>query len=283
MTDRQPTDAPRHDEGAQDLDRDAKIDELLLAGLEHYFAERHQEAINIWERVLFLDRGHARARAYIERARGALAERQRRAEELVEEGVAALNRGDGSAARELLATAVAQGDPHDMARPYLDRLDRLSSTGGHRDTGTSRLPGQPVSVPSATRRLLTSAARPVRALPILAAAMVVVALMFYAASRDLLRPLVEWNLVRPVSSGSAVAMPDPLPLPRPAEMALARARSLAANGNLKPALAALDAVSSADPLAFEAVRLKASIQKTLLESLDDAQTRAGGRSGEPRQ
>ena len=43
---------------------------------------RHELAINVWTRVLFLDRGHARARAYIERARSAVAERQREGEEL---------------------------------------------------------------------------------------------------------------------------------------------------------------------------------------------------------
>ena len=61
--------------------------------------------------MLFLDRGHARARAYIERARGALAERQRTTEELVHEGMAALKRGDGPAARQLLETAVEHGEP----------------------------------------------------------------------------------------------------------------------------------------------------------------------------
>ena len=56
-------------------------------------------AINVWTRALFLDRGHARARAYIERARSAIAERQREGEELLHTGVAAFERGDGAAAR----------------------------------------------------------------------------------------------------------------------------------------------------------------------------------------
>jgi len=120
-----------------DLDRDAKIDELLLAGLEQYFDGRYQDAINVWGRVLFLDRGHARARAYIERARGALAERQRTTEELVQEGVAALDRGDGTAARRLLTTAVATGEPHDLAQTYLDRLDRLAPPPAGRDSGAA--------------------------------------------------------------------------------------------------------------------------------------------------
>ena len=68
------TDARRSDRHSNpdhpDRDRDARIEELLLAGLDHYFAGRHDLAINIWTRVLFLDRSHGKARAYIERAQG---------------------------------------------------------------------------------------------------------------------------------------------------------------------------------------------------------------------
>ena len=69
-----------------DADRDARIEQLLLSGLDQYFAGHYQQAINIWTRVVFLERGHNRARAYIERARSALAERQRECEELVHNG-----------------------------------------------------------------------------------------------------------------------------------------------------------------------------------------------------
>ena len=47
-------------------ERDARVEDLLLAGLDHYFAGQHELAISVWTRVLFLDRGHARARAYID-------------------------------------------------------------------------------------------------------------------------------------------------------------------------------------------------------------------------
>ena len=48
--------------------------------------------------MLFLDRGHDRARAYIERARGAQAERQRESEELLHRGMAAFDRGETTGA-----------------------------------------------------------------------------------------------------------------------------------------------------------------------------------------
>ncbi len=68
------------DSGSSSSDRAALIEQLLLAGLDQYFSGQYEQAIHVWTRVFFLDRGHARARAYIERARGALAERQREAE-----------------------------------------------------------------------------------------------------------------------------------------------------------------------------------------------------------
>lgn len=253
---------PQAPADSPDLDREAKIDELLLAGLEHYFDGRFQEAINVWGRVLFLDRGHARARAYIDRARGALAERQRRTEELVEEGAAALDRGDGAAARRLLSSAVANGDPHDLARPHLERLTRLASptsASRRRRFGTRAVPSGP-----AADRGAGDAQKPVRTLPILGAALVVTVLFVFAASRDWLGPLVAPGARRSPGAEAAALAPQPLPVPRPAEIALARARDLHASGYMKAALAALDGVSAADALAPDAARLRAEIQEALI-------------------
>src|SRR5919204_3143715 len=109
-----------------DADRDARIEQLLLSGLDQYFAGNYQQAINIWTRVVFLERGHNRARAYIERARSAMAERQRECEELVYTGIDAYNAGDVTTARDLLTKAVEQGGPSDAALVFLDRLNRVT-------------------------------------------------------------------------------------------------------------------------------------------------------------
>src|SRR5437773_7127864 len=126
MSDPLRTDASRAVAAAPGADRDAKIEQLLLAGLDHYFAAQYDFAINVWTRVLFLDRSHARARAYIERARGAIAERQREGEELLHTGLAAFNRGDAAGARRLLTSAVERGAQPEEALAVLDRLDRLA-------------------------------------------------------------------------------------------------------------------------------------------------------------
>src|SRR5439155_1036 len=128
MSDPFRTDDSRAHGTASGSDRDAKIEQLLLDGLDHYFAARYELAINVWTRALFLDRSHARARAYIERARSALAEGQRESEELLQNGVAAFHRGDCDEARRLLHSAIERGAPSEEALAVLERLDRLQTT-----------------------------------------------------------------------------------------------------------------------------------------------------------
>ena len=109
-------------------ERDARVEELLLAGLDHYFAGQHELAISVWTRVLFLDRGHARAKAYIDRARSAIAERQREGDELLHTGAAAFDRGDAGVARTLLTSAVERGAQSEEALVLLERLNRFEPT-----------------------------------------------------------------------------------------------------------------------------------------------------------
>src|SRR5881394_1619052 len=129
MSDPLRTDGPRaHADvasAADDGTKDAKIEQLLLVGLDHYFAARYELAINVWTRALFFDRNHARARAYIDRARCALAERQRESEELLQNGVAAYQRGEGDEARRLLQAAIDGGAPSEEALAVLERLNRF--------------------------------------------------------------------------------------------------------------------------------------------------------------
>ncbi len=271
MTDPVTTRSTRPPDAPGDAERDAKIDELLLGGLDHYFAGRLQEAINVWGRVLFLDRSHARARAYIERARSALAERQRKAEELLHDGVAAFQRGDGNSARRLLTSSVEQGGPQDVALAYLGRLERLEGTSAAQDPAANEPRPPAVRRRRRAERLFRHRpATPIRVWPLVAMAVAVTVIMLFAASSDLFGPLLSVDLRwRGTPSAAASAGPlEPLPVPRSAEAILGRARVLSASGRLKEALALLELVPSGDLLEAEALRLRADIQRSLLDSED---------------
>lgn len=259
----------RPPDGHATLERDTRIEDLLLAGLDHYFAGEHELAINVWTRVLFFDRAHARARAYIERARSALAERQRESDELLHRGMAAFHRGEGGAARDLLTSAIERGGNQDVAQAFLDRLDRLHGTPATTDASWSleRSPRPPEATPESDPPIRLRK-RPVRVWPLLAIALLSGAAMFGAASRDLLEPLlrIDWIWRQAPAAQIAPARDEPLPIPRAGELALSRARGLFARGRLSDALRTLDAVRRADPAFPDAERLRGQIQQTLMQS-----------------
>src|SRR5262245_35783893 len=147
---------------AAGADQAARIEQLLLSGLDEYFAGRFEQAINIWTRVVFLERGHSRARAYIERARSAMAERQRESEELLHRGVAAFDSGDMTGARDLLMRAMEDGSAGDEALAFLQRLNRVEAAASLRDlpvhaAGTAVVTRAPDSAPRWVRPLLIAA------------------------------------------------------------------------------------------------------------------------------
>jgi tetratricopeptide (TPR) repeat protein len=244
-----------------------RIEELLVAGLDHYFAAQYEEAIHLWTRVLFLDRGHARARAYIERARSAIAERQRESEELLHRGVAAFKEGDTGEARSLLTRAVERGASDPEALAVLGRLDRLDAP----IDVPSRLPA-----PSESRRRSTTAA-PVSVHHddrfsssgrtwVLVCAIILLAFIAGAGlvlSGALAVPDFALGSERRGADVSGRA-DTPVPLPSASEVALARARVLFDSGRLRDALRLLDTVDAGDPLQPDADRLRAAIQRALL-------------------
>lgn len=243
-----------------DADRDAKIESLLLSGLDYYFASDYAQAIDVWTRALFLDHQHARARAYIERARSALAEQQRESEELLHNGVAAFERGEIDAARQLLNAAVQRGGAHEVALAFLTRIDRINAAAPVAPAPSAALvrpPARPSTAPSDRRGSRWVAA--LFAVACLATA------AFVLASWDQVRAMipllsagVEGNLA-PVRT-----LQDPVIVPTSSQTALGRARDLFASGRLYDALRAVDLVRPTDPLRADADKLKAAIQRVLL-------------------
>jgi tetratricopeptide (TPR) repeat protein len=253
MSDPLRTDAP-------DLDRDAKIEQLLLAGLDHYFTAQYEQAINVWTRALFLDRSHARARAYIERARSALAERQRKSEELLHHGVAAFQRGEGDEARRLLEAAIHEGAPSDKALVVLERINRLEQS-----ATAQPLPAAP---PSAIARVLPGDAGRSGRSRLRAAGWTLLAVSLAAIGVIGWPAVAEWWSALPQQLSAppaAAALTEPgLPIPLRGETALAQARALAAGGHLRDALRALDLVRLTDPQRPDADRLRADLQRQLI-------------------
>lgn len=261
----------RHEEpSATDEGRDTRIEELLLAGLDHYFNGQHELAISVWTRVLFLDRGHARARAYIERARSAVAERHREGEELLHSGMAAFQRGDAGDARQLLNSALDRGVSRDEALALLDRLDRIAPIDVAPEPQPSLRWDPTGRAGGAFRGIQLFTLVLVLAIGVAAGA----AVMIYLDSAG-----VPWRAS--ASGPSAVSrMPvEALPLPSPPDLALRRARVLRDADKLKEALAALEIVPAGDPARAAADELRAVIQAQLLEAAHASQPPSVSPSG----
>lgn len=269
MSDPLRTDPAHALDGASKPDRNAKIEQLLLTGLDHYFAAQHEQAINVWTRALFLDRSHARARAYIERARSALAERQRESEELLHNGVAAFNRGDAGEARRLLQAAMTQGAPPDEALAVLDRLNRLEQG--------SVVPRPDIPARNETRWQALSQRRGSTSFPRIGVALLLALAVILVGGAFIVGTSVplEWRSLLtlqppPLSPAVFSGSDAELSVPRRGEMALARARAFLAGGHLRDALTSLDLVRPTDPQKEDADRLRADIQRQIMAlSLSD--------------
>lgn len=271
MSDPLRTDPSRAPDAVSEPDRDAKIEQLLLSGLDQYFAARYEQAINIWTRALFIDRNHPRARAYIERARSAMAERLRESEELLQNGVAAFRRGENDEARRLVQAALDRGAPLEDALTVLERLNRLDAGAEVKSKRATRERAVPALPPP------TAASRPVvrPLLSFVALLAIVFAGAFGIVSKRAGWERFDWNrvdwgsvLVRQPAAPAPITSPlanEVMPVvPRRGETMFARARALAASGHLRDALALLDGIRPTDPLRPEADRLRADVQRQLL-------------------
>jgi tetratricopeptide (TPR) repeat protein len=233
-----------------DVERQSRIEQLLVSGLDEYFAGRLDHAINVWTRVLFLDRANDRARAYIDRARRAQAEKQRETEALVHQGLQAFDAGEVEQARTLLTSALEHGALHEQALPVLHRIGFLAT------------PATAVPSPRRVRWRRAVDPAPSRAtrpwLWLLAAAL----LAMSAAGL--------WIVVNGPGDGAFTSAPavdpavDVLPVPGASDAHLARASALFGAGKLPDALAVLDRISPGDNAYPDAQALRARVQGELL-------------------
>jgi hypothetical protein len=251
------------------IEREARIEQLLLSGLDEYFAQRYEHAIGLWTRVLFFDRHHDRARAYIERARRAQAELLRESDAVLHQGMEAFRAGDVAKARQLVADALEKGASPDEAHGMLERIERL----GVAQTAPKGRRRSVVTTAGAVSSLLSSPAdvgRPSHVRGWLAALLLTAAAVGVLAVGTLGLTVPDpgsWSIFSAAPNGSAGVVrwtPEPLPVARASESYLARAQSLAATGRLHDALTALGRIPLGDPLYAEATRLRAEVQQQLL-------------------
>ncbi|MFI5177161.1 MAG: hypothetical protein ACHQO8_01270 [Vicinamibacterales bacterium] len=241
-------------------DRDSRTEALLVEGLDRYFAGQYEDAIHIWTRVLFLDRSHARARAYIDRARTTLAERHRQSEEMLQASHELLEQGRTEAARHLLTEAVAKtGDDEKAAalRVKLERLERLERANERRSRGSAgaRRAEAPILGWQWPRQ-----SRPV--LVLFGAAALGLALIVVATNPG----AQDWLGMRSPGeqlSPPAIASKWPSALSS-SDVALVRARNLFSRGRLAEALQALDRVSQESAARAAADELRVEIEQMLL-------------------
>ncbi len=104
---------------------DGKTRRLLALGEDFLRAGRYQQAIHIWTKILFLDRGNLEARKLIERAKRAIAERQRQLDLMVVEAARRLEQGERQRARRELARVLALDPRHTEGRILMENLEAL--------------------------------------------------------------------------------------------------------------------------------------------------------------
>ncbi len=234
--------------------QDGRVERLLVDGLDQYFAGHYEDAIHIWTRVLFLDRAHARARAYIDRARTAIAERQRRSEELLHASQAHLDRGDTAAARQLL-TQISRGNDDERALSLGHQLDRLER---------ARAVYVPPAAPVADHPLVETVPRWSRPMRRALAAVAVVLAIAGATAFLTGSVLPQWVSFGERDAAPVDVAPAELQAPTTADVALIRARTLYGHGRLTEALQALGRVPNDSAQAAEADRLRVEIEGLLL-------------------
>jgi tetratricopeptide (TPR) repeat protein len=257
------TDAPRHADQTTERPSggDSRVESLLTEGLGHYFEGRFEDAIHLWTRVLFLDRHHASARAYIERARGAIAERQRRADESLQAVTGLLDSGRAAEARARLTQVITiTGDDERTAalRLRLERLERVSG-------GAHRIHAVPVPTTVWWHRGLAWAGYRVRLRHVAVVSFVVCLGVLWSSPAIRTRVGFQSAQSAPVIPPAAV----PVPVLSGGEVALIRARALYARGRLADALAVLDRVGTEQNSRPDADRLRVEIQRVLLAAADD--------------
>ena len=231
-----------------------KIEGLLAEGRALLATGRPRDAALVFERVLLLVPGESAARAGLDAAEAAAAERDRSlevrlddVERRIEQGVHA----DARVLRALIDAVVRDGGDSDRAAALLDRIPVPPGWFTLRRTeGDGPAPAPPPRTPSGrSRRMLVAACG---GLFLLLGAAVA----------------VNWNALMqrlaqtPTPQQSSVAFPS-TPAPRAEDQAIATARRLIEDGDPARAVALLDSVHPRQPAYPFARQLRGQAERAL--------------------
>jgi len=195
----------RHDDNPE---APPKSFDLLRQGEDLYSRGLYHQAIHVWTRVLFLDRGNADARLRIDKAKEVIAERERRLDVEIAEAKGLFESGQIQEARERVRSVLSADGSHSEAvqlEAAIEALDRRNEPPRETPREADRLTAQPTTpakgvvfkVPKSPKGSPARSGRPVTS-RFKMTAFLLVALLLFAASLFYLRE--NWDAI--VSDGA---------------------------------------------------------------------------------
>lgn len=264
---------------------------LLEQGRSLFRRGRLQQAIHVWTRILFLDRNNRAARLAIEKAKSAIAERQREMDALVLDANRLAGAGDRRGAQKRLARVLALDPRHVEARSLWEKLEEQARRGEAR-SGSLTLAGKPAEEDAShslrPRVTAPPSVKTESASPLKMAAFLFSALCLFGAGAVYVH--LNWDFLvsdgRPAESGNAeLRQPDLgalAGLPPLSELHFFNGARLYTKGMYREALSELASVDPADPNFEEARSLILRIEGRLLRGvvLAGASQDSGNAKGE---
>ncbi len=261
-----------------------KSDALMCRGEQLFAVGMFSQAIHVWTRILFLERGHVEARQAIERGKKAVAEQHRLLDMELAAASDLLERGEREQAAAKVKSVLSL-DPRNHEGHHL--AGRIHAAARRSETGLSTAVAVPAREPSpATKRgllLRVSHASPRRdarmahASPLKMASFVLGAILVFASGALYLN--LNWESI--VSDGAfraggtlsrAVSERAAAPLPATSELYYFNGARLFAKGRYRDALDELSLVERDSAVAERARGLILRIEERLLRDVSELGT-----------
>ena len=252
-----------------------KGDALLRQGEELFALGNFSQAVHVWTRILFLERGHAQARLAIERGKKAVAEQHRLLDMELAAASELLERGESEQAAAKVRSVLSL-DPRNHEGHHL--AGRIHAAAHRSETGPS-IPARGLS-PATKRGLLLRVSstrrekRLAHASPLKMAGFVLGAILVFASGALYLH--LNWESI--VSDGAfrgggalsrAVAERAAVPLPATSELRYFNGARLFAKGRYRDALDELSLVERDSAVAERARGLIFRIEERLLRDVSE--------------